>query len=269
MYKIVYIAFLIAFCFNARSASAQDRKGYLTVLSTQPLDSIIIDDSAYALTAKIPLSPGEHTVMIRQPNRASFQALDFIEKVTIREREEEKVTVRFELLSEVNSYPSGVSVYAGSEQVGITPFYLPLNERKGSTLLFKKPGYEDLSLVIADSTIQKNFIFVSLQPKIKSRSNNQNQFVNLEWQERGPHKHKNALWISNSLGILCGAGAAFYKKKADDSFEKAKVARRLGNIDDREKYLNRTRKYDRYSAIGFVGMQVNVVVMVYFFFKSR
>jgi hypothetical protein len=199
----------------------------------------------------------------------SYQELDFSETVTIRPGEEEKVEVNFESLTEINSYPAGAEVSVNSELLGITPFYLSLSKHKEELWRFRKPGHKDISIHVSDSMLLKNYVFVSLQPNIINRSNNQNQFVNLEWQEKGPHKFKNAILITQGLGIAFGAGAAYYKKKADDSFEKAKVDRRLGNIPQRERHLDKTKKYDRYAAIGFIGMQINVAALIYFLFQSR
>ena len=251
------------------SAVAQEGHGYLTIETKVPIEKITIDDSVYVNSGKIRLPAGVHRLFIQNPDRVSMQALDFSKTITITPDADKKVDVYFEEVSEINSYPSGASVSFNSEILGVTPFYLCLQNFKGQVLEFKKSGYESLFATVTDSIIEKDYMYIELQPKIINRSNNQNQFVNLEWQERGPHKYRNAIWISNGLGIAFGAYAAYYKKKADDAFEKAKIARRLGDTPSRERYLNKTQKFDRYAVIGFVGMQVNVAALVYFLFKSR
>ncbi|MBL7994005.1 PEGA domain-containing protein [bacterium] len=248
---------------------AQEGDGYLTLLSRVHFEKIIIDDSSYAKSDRIALPPGKHVVVVQNPDRTSFQALDFTKTITIRPGENEKVEVYFDMLAEINSIPSGAAVSCDSELLGVTPFYLRLTQYKNRTLQFKKPGYEDFFVTVTDSAIEKNYLFISQNPNLKTRSNNQNQFVNLEWQERGPHKYKSAIWISNALGVVFGAGAAYYKKKGDDTFEKAKIARRLGDTDAQRRHLAKTRKYDRYAVVGFIGMQTNVAALVYFLLKSR
>ncbi|KAB2878520.1 PEGA domain-containing protein [bacterium] len=264
-----YIILLILALGNCVSVVAQGEYGYLTLSSHVHFETIMIDDSSYTRSDKIALQAGTHVVVVQNPDRTSFQALDFTKTITIRPGENEKVVVYFDMLAEINSVPNGASVSYDSELLGVTPFYLRLREYKERTLHFKKPGYEDFLATVSDSTINNNYLFISLNPNLKNRSNNQNQFVNLEWQERGPHKYKSAIWISNALGVVFGASAAYYKKKGDDTFEKAKIARRLGDTDAQKRHLAKTRKYDRYAVIGFIGMQTNVAALVYFLLKSR
>lgn len=269
MKRMLYITIFLLSFMNTILAWAQVNDGYLSIVAQAPIDKVIIDDSIYVNTNKIRLSAGTHNLVVQNADRVSYQAMDFIKTITIRPDEVEKVEVHFNLLSEINTYPYGADVLINSDALGITPIYLRLDDYKNRTLQFRKSGYEDVYITIMDSTIENNYLFVPLRPKIINRSNNQNQFVNLEWQERGPHKYKTAIWISNGLGIVFGAGAAYYKKKADDAFEKAKIARRLGDIPAREHYLSKTRNNDRAAVIGFVGMQINVVALVFFLLKSR
>lgn len=269
MTKIHYIIFLVIFLYSQNSVTAQGTNGYLTLISDSKIDAIQIDDSLHLYQDKMSLGAGAHRIVVQNPDRVSYQALDFAATVTIRSGEEEKVNVVFETLAEINSYPSGAEVLVNSETLGTTPFYLPLTNYRDNLLRFTKPGYADMTIGVTDSILIRNYVFIYLQPKIINRSNNQNQFVNLEWQERGPHKNKNAILITQGLSIVFGAGAAYYKKKADDAFEKAKVDRRLGNVSQMNRHMNKAQKYDRFAAVGFIGMQVNVAALIYFLFQSR
>lgn len=269
MKKIPYIMLLVIFFCCHYAAAAQDTNGYLTLISDSKVQEILVDDTVRLYREKMSLAAGTHRIVVQNPDRVSYQVSDFAASIAIRPGEETKVNVIFEDFAEINSYPSGAEVSVNSETLGITPFYLSLANYRGNLLRFTKPGYADMTIDVMDSMITRNYVFVHLQPKIINRSNNQNQFVNLEWQERGPHKNKNAILITQGLSIAFGAGAAYYKKKADAAFEKAKVDRRLGNVSQMDRHMNKARKYDRYAAVGFIGMQVNVAALIYFLFQSR
>ena len=269
MRKILYIVNLFILLSCISPARAQQMYGYLNLISDSQIKRILIDDQAYVYQGKIRLPEGSYRIVVQNPDPVSYQALDFIATVTIQAGMEEKLIVVFEKLCEINSYPGGAEVSVNAEVLGITPFYLSLTKYKNKILEFNKPGHKKMMIEVTDSLLIKDYVFISLEPNIINRSNNQNQFVNLEWQERGPHRYKDAILITQGLGIAFGAGAAYYKKKADDAFEKAKIDRRLGNVQQRDRHMNKTRKYDRYAAIGFIGMQVNVAAFIYFLFQSR
>jgi hypothetical protein len=247
----------------------QDSYGYLIIESELKRIKILIDDTVYIYSDKLRLTTGSHTIVAQNPDRVSFQAMDFVTKLDIRPGEEHKIAIVFEKLAEINSFPGGAEVSFNSEALGKTPMYLPLSRYRDGVLHFKKTGFHETSVMVTDSSLVKNFVFMELNPKSGDAGSNQNQFANKEWQERGLYKYKNEIIITQSLGIIFGAGAAYYKKKADDAFEKAKMYRRLGNLTAKDHQLEKTKKYDKYAAIGLIGMQVNVAALIYYLFRSK
>jgi hypothetical protein len=179
MKRIYYTLILLIVSAGQTPAHAQEADGLLTILSSTPVKTILVDDSVYVASDKIKLKSGIHKLVVQNPDRTSYQALDFISTINIRPDEELNIRVVFESLAEINSYPNGAAVSVNSEILGVTPFYLVLSEYKDKELQFKRSGYENAVVPVTDSMLVKNHLFISLQPKIINRSNNQNQFVNL------------------------------------------------------------------------------------------
>ncbi len=266
-YLITYV-FILLLIFSRRSLG-QEAFGYLRIDSGEPVIQVLVGDSVYAYSERLRLPVGNHTVMICNPDRISFQAQDFVAIVDIRSGEESRIQAVFEKLAEINSYPPGAEVYINNELAGITPFYLPLSRHKDGVLHFRKKGYTNEGITVTDSSIARNSVKMYLRPEIAGRIRNQNQFVNLEWQDRGPYRYREEIMITQGLCIVFGAGAAYYKKQADDSFEKAKIYRRLGELQKKDRQLKKTKRYDRYAVVGLVGMQVNAAALIYYLFKSK
>lgn len=253
------------------SAFSQKKEafGSVSVISSQPVRVVIIDDSTYVNGDRLAVPAGAHRMVVPNPDRIHFQKKDFVKDFELRSGEHVQINVQFEDLSEINSYPMNASVLSGQINLGGTPLQIPLSDYRNKILQFKKTGYEDGYVTVDDSMIQRGYVTATLAPKVKSILNNENEFVNLQWKEQGPNKHKIPLIVNTTLGVGAGAVAAYYKHQADLRFEKAKLARRDGDTARQDKLTRQTHRYDRYAAIGFVAMQVNMIALIYFLLKSK
>jgi len=252
-------------------AQTRDSSGTVRILSNAKMARIVIDDSAYTgnQLAKIHLRPGKHKVTVENSDRIRFQDEDFVETIELSEGQDLELNVTFDRLGEINSYPYEASVTSSDRFLGQTPFYLDLSKFKSSILQFTKPGYETLSVAVDDSAMRKNYVFGALEPKIKdNRKGGDNQFRSIEWQEQGPRKHRTFLWITSMAGFVSGGLSAYYKTKADNAFEDAKLARRTGERDKQDRLEKKTKRYDNYALAGFIGLQINVGAIVYLLLKK-
>jgi hypothetical protein len=68
---------------------------------------------------------------------------------------------------------------------------------------------------------------------------------------------------------VTGGIAAYYKIKADDLFEKAKLAHRRNDFTAEASLRKKTKRYDRYATAGFIGMQISFGGAVFLFLKSE
>jgi hypothetical protein len=266
--KLILVSFLgfsgsLAFCQN------KENTGFISIVSSHPITEVMIDDSAVGHWDSVPCGAGAHKITVRNPDRLHFQRTDFEKHVELQSGEHLRIIVAFETLSEINSYPMSAAVLSGQTSLGFTPLYLPLSEYKNSILQFKKTGFNDAYVAVSDSVIRRDYVFAALTPRIKSISNNDNEFVNLQWREQGPYKYKVPIIVNATLSVATGGVAAYFKHKADSRFEKAKLARRNGDTARQGQLVRQTHRYDRYSTIGFVAMQVNMAALIYFLLKSK
>lgn len=86
--------------------------------------------------------------------------------------------------------------------------------------------------------------------------------VNDYWKQQGHERHSRPLMVSAGLAVVSGAVTAYFKNRADDYFERAKLERQAGNVALQKRLEKKTRRYDRYAAVGFVGMEVNVTIVL-------
>ncbi|MBX7150074.1 PEGA domain-containing protein [bacterium] len=270
--KLLHIIFLFSVCPTVLWSQKDEGKGVVILTSSIPVAGAIIDDSVHArdLPYQVMLSPGLHSIVVKNPRRFDYLQTDFFRSVEVRANETITLAIEFPILTLVNSYPHDASVIAGGISLGNTPMPLELLQYKNQSLVLQKSGYDDFSFFVTDSVLQKNSILITLTPKDPYASNrHDNEFKTVEWKERGIGKNKNWLIITAILGITSGGFAAYYKNKADNSFEKAKRARRTGDRELQAKLENRTEKYDRYSTIGFIGLQINLGAAVYLLLKAK
>ena len=262
--------FLFLVCVGHVFAGSNDAYGILRLVTYPKVTRVRIDDSVYTgnLPERFRLKSGSHKIFIENPDRIKYQQADFIKTIELAEGQELELNVTFHPLAEINSYPYGASVISRSEALGETPMYLDLSKYKSTSLEFIKAGYETLAVSVNDSSLAKNYVFVKLEPKIKTFSaGGDNQFHSTEWKEQGPRKHKETFWLTTAAGLLSGGLSAFYKYKADNAFEDAKIARRVGDNDRQDKLEKKTQKYDNYALAGFVGLQVNFAAIIYLLLK--
>ncbi|NUM80216.1 PEGA domain-containing protein [bacterium] len=270
--RLVQIILIMAVFPEMSSAQTGGEKGVVILTSSFPVEGVVIDDSLHnhGLPYRVELAPGLHSIIVKNPRRFDYLQADFFRMVEVRANEEIKLTIEFPSLTLVNSYPHDASIVAGGIMLGKTPMPLELSRYKNQSLALQKSGYDDFNFLVTDSAIQKSSIWITLDPKDPYASNHHdNEFKTEAWKERGIGKNKNWLIITSVLGITSGGIAAYYKNKADNAFEKAKRARRTGDRDLQAKLENRTEKYDRYSTIGFIGLQINLGAAVYFLLKAK
>ncbi len=161
-----------------------------------------------------------------------------------------------------------MDIFAGERLLGKTPLIFDPNEIPDVvSLTLKKEHFLDRRISL-DSLPGKSIV-INLESNGATTVFNENQFVNKEYQSKGLYPARNWLITASISAIGLGSLTAYYKNKADKKFEKAKIARRSGDLELRERLQKSTKKYDRYAAVAFVGMQVNLGLFMYFLLTSN
>ncbi len=213
------------------------------------------------------LPPGRYHIIVSNPVRLNARHLDFDTTIIVRSGERTELICRFPEVVTIESEPFGAAVFANGIKIGETPMRMEF--RDAINLLFVKKGYIETSARLHDSGFKDGRFFVTLKKSNSTAPENPNLFKNAQWQKRGEKRFRTPLITALSLAVISGSAAAYTKKKADDYFEDAKLAYLFSNFEKQKRLEKKTRRYDRFASIGYVGMQVNMVAAVYFLFRMN
>jgi hypothetical protein len=240
------------------------------ILDRVPATSHIrINDSirTHAERLSFVLPEGRHHIIVSNPSRIDYRRLDYDTVVTLRGGETLRLICRFPEFVTIETQPFGADVYENGMKIGRTPLWF---ERSGSrNFELIKKGYTGTRVVVDDSSSRNGRIMVALNKINPAVRDNPNLYKSSAWKNRGEKKFQIPLMTTLTLAVLSGAAAAYSKKKADDYFEKAKLAYYFGDFSNQKRLEKKTRRYDRYAKIGFIGLQVNFVASVYFLFRMN
>ncbi len=253
---------LSALCLAVRSAPAQ-QTGFLKVFGQQDTIVAIVDGQAhtFAVTSVYPCPVGKHRLIVQNPNIQDYAQLDFDTSFEIRMYDTTHVYVGFQKLIRVQSIPSGAWLSRDDHSLGTTPAYLKSSElRVSNHIQVSKPGYHPKVWVVTAGVLDSSNVTIELTAD-ESAGATQLQ-VNDYWKQQGYKRHSRPLMVAAGLAVVSGAVTAYFKNRADDYFERAKLERQAGNVALQKRLEKKTRRYDRYAAVGFVGMEVNVTIVL-------
>jgi hypothetical protein len=131
---------------------------------------------------------------------------------------------------------------------------------EGDEVEFQRPGYVRHTWRVSKSDLDNGTKTIELTPD--GNASPDEMRVNSFWKKKGHQKHSKTLIATAGLALVSGAAAAYFKNQADLRFERAKLARQEGNVPLQRKLERETRRLDRYALVGFIGMEVNVVILV-------
>ncbi len=194
------------------------------------------------------------------------QIRDFGAEIFVDAGRDTVVTVVEPRLLHLITQPFNAEVSDGLQVLGNTPLYCPVSELDGQVLILRKQGYENSTVQLTDSLRKRGTLFVNLR-RIQDRRDP--DVENIFWDRKAHHKHGNVLWVASAGAVLSGGVAAYFKIRADDRFELAKLARRDGDLVRQRRLEKETKRLDRVALAGFVSMQLNVLAVIYLLFRSR
>lgn len=233
--------------------------------------AVRLDDSLYTpetLPFVISVPAGSHEIHIYSQMRVTYPAADYSESFNIASGERRVFDGSEGRLSRIQSIPDNASVWLGDSLAGETPLWMPYRTLKGRVVLLKKQGYEDARVLVPDTAGFNDYILARLKP-VSGYLEPDNEFLSESWRNRGVGRHRGWLILSGVAAVVTGGIAAYYKIKADDLFEKAKLAHRRNDFATEASLRKRTKRYDRYATVGFIGMQVSFGGAVILFLKSE
>ena len=266
--KILSFVIVLALLLASVSAGQDsgDGKGTVILHEVPRGAAVKINDSiaVQALSHTYRLPPGRHHITVFNPFITDYNKLDYDTAVILSSGQTLRLTCRFRKLIHVESQPYGAEVFVNGTRTGETPLWI--NPELVPVLELRKKGFADNRIIIADSMRTGRNIFVTLERTESSVQVNQNLFKNGTWLKRNEKKYRIPLIASLTLSVLSGTAAAYSKKKADDYYEKAKLAYIFGDFEKQKRLEKKTRRYDRFATAGYIGLQVNITASVVFLF---
>lgn len=246
-----------------------DNTGKVVIRQVPENARIVMNDATvtHAGNAGYDLAPGRYHIIVSNPVRLNARQLDFDTTVIVRSGEITELICRFSETVTIESEPFGTLVFANGVKIGETP--LRMDYRGATDLLFVKKGYDETTARLDDSGFKDGRFFVALKKSTSAAPDNPNLFKNAQWEKRGEKRFRTPLIAVLSLAVLSGSAAAYTKKKADDYFEDAKLAYLFSDFEKQKRLEKKTRRFDRFATMGYIGMQVNMVAAVYFLFRMN
>jgi hypothetical protein len=232
--------------------------------------AVRLNDSLYRserLPLVISVPAGSYDIHIYGQKRVDYPAADYSESLNIASGERRVFDVSGRL-GMVQSIPYGASVWIEDSLAGSTPLWLTFDRLSERALLLRMPGYEDTRVIVTDTAALNHYLSVRLTPTGGYREPD-NEYLSDAWKNRGVGRHRGWLILSGVAAVVTGGIAAYYKIKADDLFEKAKLAHRRNDFTAEASLRKKTKRYDRYATAGFIGMQISFGGAVFLFLKSE
>jgi hypothetical protein len=256
-------SFLAAALLHAAILSAHtnepDTTSSLTALCSLTLRST--PDSAYITLDGKPrgrtpltidqLPEGTHAIVVQHPALESWLASPVRDSLHLVAGEHR--TVHFALTTRflINSDPYDAEVRSGDSLLGQTPLIISAST---PIISLRKEGYEPVALDLAgrDSAV----IRTSLRPEWERQGSFPPPLPVIEVR-RSPVR----LYVTGAATVLSGVAAAYFKIKADDTYQQYLVTH---NPSD----LSRTRDLDTSAGIALVTTQLGLALFTYFIFTQ-
>ncbi len=215
------------------------QKGTVTIVSKPEKCWVRIDS---VLVGKTPiqqfsLAPGEHTIQVFPNNNGIWNVQERIFHLTIKAHHDTTIDALFSRPVYINSVPFGANLLYDSTNIGRTPLYIPFEENKGKQFELVKTGYKPYFFTL-DTT---HSIFARLEPEEATTKVSKPQLLGFI-----PKRRLKSKFTLLALTVAAHWASFYFKNQADENFDRYN---RTTNPKLMDRYWNRTRKFDRLSAI--------------------
>jgi hypothetical protein len=231
--KILLILITIDFAFPQDCKSKLIIETDLQLVNIFINDSLVFDSSYY----KTELTDGFYKITVME-NSDRWDAKTYIDSIWLKNCEERKLTYYSDRKVFLDSDPQDVYVFGGDSLLGNTPLFIGnfYNE-----LRLTKPGYEE-KVITKNQLIENSLVSLKL----------------LETQKEESFFYSTTFQILAGTALALGAFSAYYKLKADDTFDDYQYTGDAALLD-------KTNRYDLISGIAFTALQINFGYVLYKF----
>jgi hypothetical protein len=239
-----------------------EEPGFLRVTSTRAGTEIWLNDRLLGIAPldSVKVSAGHHRLVAINPDKTSWLDRDWVREIDIRSGQVTEVNVVFQKYYSVNSIPFGAQVLVDGRPVGDTPAIISVPDTTAAVeVVLLKQGFLPDTLRL--DAWSGRFRQVELRPKPGAAVLSGFSGSAAEAFDRS----RKWTYISAGVGLLSGVTALYFKRRADDTYDRYMKAIEPAEI---ERLYKRTRQLDSYAAISFGVFQLSFVSTLYFFLKS-
>jgi len=195
---------------------------------------------------EVAVPSGRHLLRYLHPQRAQWLHPVVAETLIVEEGANLERTARFQNICHVTSDPYGAEIRVRDSLLGRTPLYVPLDAAGMVTISLA--GYLTATLPVAPE------LHAMLIP-VEGGSEARPMFLSTEQS-----KSYTPVVAAAGATVLSGAAAAYFKIRADRSYDDY---RRGGNVD----LLDDVRRDDLLAGLSLAASQLSLVLLGYFLFS--
>jgi len=232
--KIIFVSMIII-----PEIISQDCKSRLIIETDLTPVNIFVNDSLVSTSGNYDSEypDGWYKILVVE-NSDRWDKTFYSDSVFLSDCAIKKINFKKEKKVYLDTSPQDAYVFYGDSLIGSTPLFIDLNNQ---VLTLSKPGFAIESLIVDDLAKQNIISLKSLQlPKEES------------------FFYSSTFHILAATAVALGAFSAYYKLKADNTYDKYQ---QNGNPD----LLDDTNKYDVISGITFTALQINFGYILYRF----
>lgn len=218
---------------------AQDCKSKLVIETELTPVNIFINDSLVSDSGfyQSELDSGWYKINVIESSDR-WNSLCYLDTVFVSECTTKKLFYKRNNKIYLDTSPQDAYVFSGDSLLGNTPLFIQDN-LYNITLI--KPGYAEENIKL-DNIAQNNLV----------------KLTSLDLPKEKSFFYSSAFHILAATAVALGAFSAYYKLKADDSYDEYQISRDPELLDD-------TNRYDLISGIAFTALQINFGFIIYKF----
>lgn len=239
----------------AQASDADSLFARLSVFSEPPGAEVILDSMLLgrAPVSNHPVVPGSHELSMGFPSFRDWNAM--IRKESIQVGPGESATFSHEFGTTLNlvTIPSGVSVLHEGRSLGTTPLFYRSSVPFSGELVLQKDGFRTMEL--KPGSIRG---IVTMNVADASVAASEMAFASSIERSSSPWVE----YITAAGVVVSGVAAAYFKHQATKSFDNYRAT---GNPSS----LDKTHRYDDYSAVSLVITQASFAFLTYLLLSSE
>lgn len=251
-----HLVVLLPFLWSAavsQPASQSDRFGSLHIETDVDSAIVRMDSLTVGYTPlDLPgLLPGTYVLDIIDPDLSNWLTQNVTDSITVVAGEQTTRRYALQPRMALLSDPSGAEVLAGDSVLGTTPLLLPRDAVAHQSLVLRKEGYDQRTIMQPMEGATRGFAAFSLTKAWNIEGDA------IAYGAVKPSPNTVPLYVTGVATVLSGAAAAYFKIKADSRYQNYQ---QTGD----QAFLRQTDRLDTAAAISLALTQAGLALFTYY-----